>query len=76
MDIDESLESTPRLHTKRLAREIAMQYLFSCDMLNEFPELSKFDDFFEEEMKAQFQVLNTSAGFTALPFLYTSMWRW
>lgn len=53
MDIDESLESTPRLHTKRLAREIAMQYLFSCDMLNEFPELSKFDDFFEEEMKSQ-----------------------
>ncbi|MBR1966165.1 MAG: transcription antitermination factor NusB [Lentisphaeria bacterium] len=53
MDIDESLEATPKLHTKRLAREIAMQYLFCCDMLNEFPELSRFDEFFEEEMKSQ-----------------------
>lgn len=53
MDMDESLEATPRLHTKRLAREIAMQFLFSCDMQNEFPEMGKFDDFFEEEMKSQ-----------------------
>ena len=53
MDIDESLEATPRLHTKRLGREIAMQYLFSCDMTGEFPELGKFDGFFEEEMKVQ-----------------------
>ena len=52
MDMDESLEATPRLHTKRLAREIAMQFLFSCDMQNEFPEMGKFDDFFEEEMKS------------------------
>ena len=53
MDIDESLEATPRLHTKRLGREIAMQYLFSCDMTGDFPELGKFDEFFEEEMKSQ-----------------------
>ena len=53
MDIDESSEATPKLHTKRLAREIAMQFLFCCDMLNEFPELGKFDEFFEEEMKSQ-----------------------
>ena len=53
MDIDETLETTPKLHTKRLAREIAMQFLFSCDMLNEFPEMGKFDEFFEEEMKDQ-----------------------
>ena len=51
MDIDESLESTPKLHTKRLGREIAMQYLFSCDMTGDFPELGKFDEFFEEEIK-------------------------
>lgn len=53
MDIDESLESTPKLHTKRLGREIAMQYLFSCDMTGDFPELGKFDEFFEEEIKVQ-----------------------
>ena len=53
MDIDESLESTSRLHSKRLGREIAMQYLFSCDMTGDFPELGRFDEFFEEEMKPQ-----------------------
>ena len=53
MDIDESLESTSKLHSKRLGREIAMQYLFSCDMTGEFPELGKFDVFYEEEMKDQ-----------------------
>ncbi len=53
MDIDESLEATPKLHTKRLAREIAMQFLFSCDMSGEFPELGKFELFYEEEIKVQ-----------------------
>ena len=53
MDIDESLESTSRLHSKRLGREIAMQYLFSCDMTGDFPEFGRFDEFFEEEMKPQ-----------------------
>ena len=53
MDIDESLELTSKLHSKRLGREIAMQYLFSCDMTGEFPELGKFDVFYEEEMKDQ-----------------------
>lgn len=53
MDIDDSLDTVPKLHTKRLAREIAMQYLFCCDMVNEFPELSRFDEFFEDEIRGQ-----------------------
>jgi N utilization substance protein B len=60
MDIDESLEATPKLHTKRLAREIAMQYLFCCDIVGDFPELGKFESFFEEEMKPKHNIADNS----------------
>ena len=34
-------------HTKRLGRELAMQFLFSCELQNEVPGAEKFDAFFE-----------------------------
>lgn len=43
----------PKLHTKRLARELAMQYLFSCDIASEFPDVGKFEEFFEESLKLE-----------------------
>ncbi len=35
-------------HTKRLGRELAMQYLFRCDMRGELPDAVGFDLFFDE----------------------------
>ncbi len=35
-------------HCKRLGRELAMQYLFRCDMRNELPSDTTFDQFFDE----------------------------
>lgn len=40
-----------KLHTKRLARELAMQYLFSCDISAELPDVGKFESFYEEALK-------------------------
>ena len=40
-----------KLHTKRLARELAMQYLFSCDIAAELPDVGKFEEFYEEALK-------------------------
>ena len=43
-----------RRHTKRLGRELAMQFLFSCESRNETPGAAAFDTFFESvcnEMK-------------------------
>ena len=34
-------------HGKRLGRELAMAFLFSCDMRNETPRAELFDSFFE-----------------------------
>lgn len=36
-----------RRHTKRLGRELAMQFLFSCESRNETPGAAAFDTFFE-----------------------------
>jgi len=36
-----------RRHTKRLGRELAMQFLFSCEMRGETPGAAAFDLFFE-----------------------------
>ena len=47
-----------KLHTKTLARELAMQYLFSCDMSNELPDLGKFDMFYEEALKDEHNLSN------------------
>lgn len=35
-------------HAKRLGRELAMQYLFRCDMREELPDAAGFDLFFDE----------------------------
>lgn len=35
-------------HAKRLGRELAMQYLFRCDMRDELPSVQTFNQFFEE----------------------------
>ena len=36
-----------RRHTKRLGRELAMQFLFSCELRGEVPGAAAFDLFFE-----------------------------
>lgn len=36
-----------RPHTKRLGREVAMQYLYSCESKEELPGAASFDAFFE-----------------------------
>lgn len=36
-----------RPHTKRMGREVAMQYLYSCDSRGELPGAATFDAFFE-----------------------------
>lgn len=38
----------PRLHAKRLGRELAMQFLFQCDMNGETPELAGWESFYEQ----------------------------
>lgn len=47
---DEDLleEEQGKPHAKRLGRELAMQYLFRCDMREELPSASTFDTFFEQ----------------------------
>ena len=36
-----------RPHTKRMGREVAMQYLYSCESRGELPGAATFDSFFE-----------------------------
>ena len=36
-----------RPHTKRMGREVAMQYLYSCETRGELPTAATFDAFFE-----------------------------
>lgn len=36
-----------RPHTKRMGREVAMQYLYSCETRGELPGAATFDTFFE-----------------------------
>ena len=36
-----------RPHTKRMGREVAMQYLYSCESRGELPSAATFDAFFE-----------------------------
>ena len=37
-----------KLHSKRMARELAMQFLFECDMLQVVPEFTRWETFFEQ----------------------------
>jgi len=41
-------QGDPRLHSKRMGRELAMQFLFECDMLHVMPEFAGWERFFEQ----------------------------
>ncbi|MDR0932894.1 MAG: transcription antitermination factor NusB [Victivallales bacterium] len=47
---DDELSEKPgnQPHTKRIGREIAMQYLFRCELRNELPDATTFDLFFDQ----------------------------
>lgn len=47
MDFEENNMASSKPHTKRLGREFAMQFLFSCEMQEELPGARMFDTFFE-----------------------------
>ena len=44
-----------RPHTKRMGREVAMQYLYSCETRGELPTAATFDTFFEV-LSAEYQL--------------------
>ena len=44
-----------RPHTKRMGREVAMQYLYSCEARGELPGAATFDTFFEA-LRAEYQL--------------------
>ena len=46
-DIKKEPDSLRKRHGKRLGRELAMAFLFSCDMRGETPRAELFDSFFE-----------------------------
>ena len=47
MDFDNNSEELVKPHTKRLGRELAMQFLYSCEMQEVLPGATRFDSFFE-----------------------------
>ena len=47
MDFSVNKEDVVKPHTKRLGREFAMQFLFSCEMQGTLPGATLFDNFFE-----------------------------
>ncbi len=47
-DFKESDDPGYKPHAKRLGRELAMQYLFRCDMTGELPSAGTFDRFFAQ----------------------------
>ena len=47
MDFVDKNEDVVKPHTKRFGRELAMQFLFSCEMQDVTPGASQFDTFFE-----------------------------
>ena len=46
-----------KLHAKRLGRELAMQFLFQCDLRGELPEMESWERFFEQ-MKEIYALLH------------------
>ncbi len=46
MDFDQD-QQEGKLHAKRLGREMAMQYLFQCDMTGTMPDMADWRTFFE-----------------------------
>lgn len=53
---DEKKE-TPVLHSKRLGRELAMEFLFSCELKQELPGAAAFE-LFMESVKEEFSLLD------------------
>lgn len=47
-DDDCGEKTAPLPHAKRIGRELAMQYLFCCDMRHELPDAAAFALFFEQ----------------------------
>ena len=47
-DSEEQENDMGKMHAKRLGRELAMQYLFECEMREETPSAAGFDAFFEQ----------------------------
>ena len=37
-----------KLHSKRMGRELAMQFLFECDMLKTVPDFARWQNFYEQ----------------------------
>ncbi len=51
--IEEGFSESPekQLHSKRLGRELAMQYLFRCDLFHELPDMEQWEKFYDDELK-------------------------
>lgn len=43
---DELVEN--KMHSKRLGREMAMQFLFQCDMNSDIPDMALWDEFYDQ----------------------------
>ena len=41
------VENSVPMHSKRLGRELAMEFLFSCELQEEVPGIAKFEEFLE-----------------------------
>lgn len=41
------VENSVPMHSKRLGRELAMEFLFSCELQEEVPGVAKFEEFLE-----------------------------
>lgn len=47
-DDDDCNDKLNAPHAKRIGRELAMQYLFRCDMRQELPDAATFEPFFDQ----------------------------
>ena len=46
-DFTGEVENSVPMHSKRLGRELAMEFLFSCDLQEAIPGVAKFEEFME-----------------------------
>ena len=46
-DFTGEVENSVPMHSKRLGRELAMEFLFSCDLQEVIPGVAKFEEFME-----------------------------
>ena len=54
---DENVNNVPVPHSKRLGRELAMEFLFSCELKQELPGAAAFE-LFMESVREEFQLLD------------------